>query len=240
MYASAHVLTYVCIYCIMMCVYAVPVTLSNIHIDTDSVMPLTDCMFNNVLQGAEFCAVPLNSNEGLDDYEVAWLEYGKWMLVQGFEYFESVVLGQLSNNMLFYKCARLCNPMGMRDYAFSAQTVKDAMAVEQLLVFAPLLKAISVDGLVDELPAYMEAVADIDATVSCRSIDKIMPFWASRQKEMPTWCALVRVVTTVTPSSAAAERVFSIMNSQFGDNQASALDDYVGTSVKLCFNKRQA
>ena len=42
----------------------------------------------------------------------------------------------------------------------------------------------------------------------------------------------------VQPSSAAAERVFSILNSSFGDKQQHALEDYIEASIQLQYNCR--
>ena len=39
------------------------------------------------------------------------------------------------------------------------------------------------------------------------------------------------------PSSAAAERVFSVMNSCFGDQQLSSLEDYLEASIIMQYNK---
>ena len=42
----------------------------------------------------------------------------------------------------------------------------------------------------------------------------------------------------VQPSSAAAERVFSLLKCSFGDHQDSSLQDYIETSLMLQFNAR--
>ena len=39
------------------------------------------------------------------------------------------------------------------------------------------------------------------------------------------------------PSSAAAERVFSLLNNSFKENQARALEDYIETLIMLQYNK---
>ena len=46
-------------------------------------------------------------------------------------------------------------------------------------------------------------------------------------------------VPVVQPSSAAAEKVFSILNRSFNDTQNSALQDLVETSVMMQFNNRE-
>ena len=42
----------------------------------------------------------------------------------------------------------------------------------------------------------------------------------------------------VQPSSAAAERIFSILSNSFTDRQEHALRDYIETSVMLQYNCR--
>ena len=39
------------------------------------------------------------------------------------------------------------------------------------------------------------------------------------------------------PSSAAAERVFSLLNNSFKGSQARALEDYIETSIMLQYNR---
>ena len=52
------------------------------------------------------------------------------------------------------------------------------------------------------------------------------------------WSSTVMKVLLVQPSSAAAERVFSILNSLFNDSQEHALVDYLQACVMLQYNNR--
>jgi len=45
-------------------------------------------------------------------------------------------------------------------------------------------------------------------------------------------------ILLVQPSSAAVERVFSLLNSGFGDQWEQSLQDYIEASVMLRYNKR--
>ena len=47
-------------------------------------------------------------------------------------------------------------------------------------------------------------------------------------------------VALIQPSSAAAERVFSILASSFGKQQESSLEDYVQLSVMMQYNYRES
>ena len=46
------------------------------------------------------------------------------------------------------------------------------------------------------------------------------------------------IVFSMTPSSAACERVFSLLKNMFGDLQHSSLADYIQASLMLKYNKR--
>ena len=48
----------------------------------------------------------------------------------------------------------------------------------------------------------------------------------------------VKKFLLIQPSSAAAERVFSLLKASFGDQQDSCLQDYVQASLMMQYNKR--
>ena len=53
------------------------------------------------------------------------------------------------------------------------------------------------------------------------------------------WSTAAAKVAVAQPSSAAAERVFSILNRSLNDTQNSALQDLVETFVMMQFNNRE-
>ena len=54
----------------------------------------------------------------------------------------------------------------------------------------------------------------------------------------PTWAKAARIIFAMSPSSAASERVFSLVNSMFGKEQLHTLADFVQGSLMLRYNKR--
>ena len=54
---------------------------------------------------------------------------------------------------------------------------------------------------------------------------------------LPTWATAAKKVLVTQPSSAAAERAFSLLNSTFADNQDNSLKDYIETTIMLRYNK---
>ena len=57
-------------------------------------------------------------------------------------------------------------------------------------------------------------------------------WWKSHAMELPKWANAFRLVLLVQPSSAAAEKVFSILQ-RFTAQQQSSMEDYLELSVML-------
>ena len=58
------------------------------------------------------------------------------------------------------------------------------------------------------------------------------------KERLPRWATAVKQVLLIQPSSAAAERVFSILKASFNEQQDCALVDYIQASVMAQYNKR--
>lgn len=65
-----------------------------------------------------------------------------------------------------------------------------------------------------------------------------MPWWEDGSPNLPSWSSAVLKVVLVQPSSAAAERVFSLLVTMFGDQQYDTLEDYVEAALMLRVNDR--
>ena len=86
-----------------------------------------------------------------------------------------------------------------------------------------------IHGLKSELPKYLAASEYVSTEQT---------WWKFHQEYLPNWAQACRLVLLVQPSSAASERVFSILNQSFSSQQESALEDYTQLSVMLQYNYR--
>ena len=57
-------------------------------------------------------------------------------------------------------------------------------------------------------------------------------------EDLPHWLSAVQKIFLVQPSSAAAERVFSLLRNAFGEQQQSSLHDLVTATLMVQYNKR--
>ncbi len=84
-----------------------------------------------------------------------------------------------------------------------------------------------------ELPIYMAKADGVSPT-----IDKL-EWWKKHSNELPHWSAACKLVLLVQPSSAAAERVFSLLSNSFGEQQTSSLEETIEASIMLQYNYRK-
>ena len=109
----------------------------------------------------------------------------------------------------------------------------NALAIDEALSTVPFLNTKQeLNGLKAELPAYLAKAADTDQQFN------ILEWWKLNAPELPKLSAAARKVFLIQPSSAASERVFSLLKNCFGAQQDNVLKDYVEASLMLQFNKR--
>ena len=103
-----------------------------------------------------------------------------------------------------------------------------------MLRIFPFLNSDIIDQLLKlELPKYLAAAEDISPTVDT------FVWWKRHVNDFPHWSKACKMLLLVQPSSAAAERVFSILSNSFTDTQRSSLEDYVETSIMIQYNKKR-
>jgi hypothetical protein len=64
-------------------------------------------------------------------------------------------------------------------------------------------------------------------------VDKL-DWWKQHETELPLWSRSYKIIQL---SFTAAERVFSLLANSFNEQETSALEDYVQTSLMLQYNK---
>ncbi|KAK3742871.1 hypothetical protein QZH41_007769 [Actinostola sp. cb2023] len=128
-----------------------------------------------------------------------------------------------------FRSARLCCPVQVQ------QLHPTVASVEELRKFSFLDDDGIIQGLTAELPRYM-AIAD--GTALETEEEKLL-WWSRNEATLPNWSSAVKKVLLVQPSSASAERVFSLMKNFFGNQQDAALEETVEASVMLRYNQNQ-
>ena len=172
----------------------------------------------NVLAGARDISPSLTAQKRL-------ISHAKQCIQTGLEYFNLQLNTSLRISLMAFKAARLINPIVIRNLN------PDASSVDLLKSF-PFVTADEICNLKGELPAYLAKAEDLDEKVYKLS------WWKSQETSLPNWCTVVKKNLLLQPSSAAVERVFSLLNSGFGTQQEQSFQDYIQASVMLRYNNR--
>ena len=159
-----------------------------------------------------------------------WEAYALACLQPAYDYFTAHFLhGDLQPAVEVFKAARFFNPGKISEIQPTAAEARDHLSK---IPFLNTDACSCIDGLQRELPAYIAAAAgvrpDIDVTT----------WWSQHERELPNWAAACKKVLLIQPSSAASERVFSLLENSFRNNQARAMEDYIEVSLMLQYNKR--
>ena len=129
------------------------------------------------------------------------------------------------------EAARLCNPLRICHIA-------DAKVHDLLERFKPAVfgvatiaeRAAPIAMLIGELAGYRSRASKLNEV----AITDLMQWWRQNGATLPRWFALTCTVVLFQPSSAGAERVFSMLDGMFDADQAAALEDYkTGPDVPL-------
>ena len=98
--------------------------------------------------------------------------------------------------------------------------------VDALRAFPALDSDVTIAKLKEKLPAYVVAAEDVPADTQTAQ-------WWKCQQNLPAWKTAAKVVLTVQPSSAAAERVFSLLQAATRDQQSRLLEDSLQLAIIL-------
>ena len=150
-------------------------------------------------------------------------QYAKSCVQPGLTYFTDQLDASMKLPLAAFKAARLFSPSKVHEMQ------PNSASVDSIVAF-PFLSS-SVAALKGELLQYVAAAEDVSPT------HDPLEFWKEHKDTLPAWTAAARQVLLVQPSSAASERVFSLLTNSFGERQQSSLQDYIEASMMLQYNK---
>ena len=146
----------------------------------------------------------------------------------GFRFYQQKFSVQFHNIVRAFKAARLCCPIQVQALH------PTAASVQELKQFSFITDA-EVVQLVEELPNYL-SIAD---GAAIETEEGKVQRWATHATALPNWSAAVKKILLVQPSSASAERVFSLPQNAFSKQQEAALEETEETLVVLHYNENK-
>ena len=152
--------------------------------------------------------------------------YAKSCVQPAYAYFQEKFNHDLNPAVFAFKAARCFSPYKLYDLKPTATDI-DSLRRFTFLDSDPVI-----DGLKSELSAYKAAAEGLSVQT-----DPIT-WWKMHESDLHNWAKAFKLILLVQPSSAASERVFSILSNSFSDHQESSLEDYIQLSVMLQYNYR--
>ena len=156
--------------------------------------------------------------------ELQLLSYAKACVEPAYSYFKTKFDQDLRPTLLAFKAARYFSPYKVHELRPTAGDL------DSLKSF-PFFDQEIIDGLKSELPSYFAAAEDVSEQVDA------IGWWNGHKSNLPRWASAFKLLILVQPSSAAAERVFSLLTSSF-TKQESSLEDYIQLSIMLQYNSQ--
>ena len=154
--------------------------------------------------------------------------YAKKCVQPGLDYYQDKFTGELSNVVAAFKAARLFLPGKVNEIK------PDASVINSLKAFSFLDNSSILDGLKEELPSYLAKAEDVQVMGNT----EVLLWWKKHAEELPKWSSAACQVALVQPSSAAAERVFSLLKASYGPQQEQTLQDHIECSLMLQYNRK--
>lgn len=160
----------------------------------------------------------------------------------GFDYLEARLTGQgCDAQYSLAEMYELCRAARAFDPSFAKNQVNAAF-VDGMSAITPLNALGMLADLKLQLPQYLAAAANapsFDKGSVADYSDAVLGWWRDNGTAFPAWALAARVVFAISPNSASCERVFSLLKNLFGDEQMSALADYIQAALMLNYNGRQ-
>lgn len=156
-----------------------------------------------------------------------WINYATQYIRPAYQYYQDKFnQGPLQPLVTIFKSCRLFDPVKVKEMQ------PDAAAVDTLRC-VPFFDADNViQPLQGELAAYQALTDDVAAEIN------VLEWWSQHSKEIPSWASACKQILLLQPSSAASERVFSLLQNSSNNRQERALEDYIETSLILQYNNK--
>ena len=165
--------------------------------------------------------------------------------LSGYAYLEDRVHGRCNTiyslvpTMHFLDLVRVFDPSWV---VANLSRLEDS-AVKDLCLLPPFEEPDLTSRLLAQAPAYRAAViagCEIDRSDINQFTEGVLAWWRVHGNKFSAWAEAARIAFAFKPSSAQAERIFSMLKAMFTPQQASSLMDMVQGSLMMRYNGRGA
>ena len=146
-------------------------------------------------------------------------------LTPGFDYLEARITGTCEAQYSCVAMYAICDKVRAFDPNFATAHV-DTAFIDSMVVITPLAGLGMLSDLKRELPMYLAAAAGAPAFNKASVNDyteALLKWWRVNGAQFPAWALAARIVFTLSPNSASCERVFSLLERMYDEQQRSTL-----------------
>jgi hypothetical protein len=174
-------------------------------------------------------AVLMQANVPVEDESLACIK-------PALKYFVRRMADDCAARMTALKCAVLWNPTRVRH-----RKLEDVRLLPRVFNWPEITSPTCLDGLLSEWNAYQALAATFTFPPNSSTSEQanyLWNWWGDQRASLPTWCKLASLFALLQPSSATAERVYSIVRRKFSSRQLRANMPYIEGAVMLEYNNR--
>lgn len=160
-----------------------------------------------------------------------------------FDYLEDRITGNCTVSQ--YSCAHMysvCRVAQMFIPHIAAQNLTDEKVDDLFHIVRPLAYHVDLVKLKAQAPAYVSAARNvqvIDMSDADAFTEHVLIFWRNTlRSDFSEWSKAARIVFSMSPNSAACERVFSLLDNMYGSQRDHSLSDQIQASLMLRYNGR--
>ena len=140
--------------------------------------------------------------QGNSSHEQQLLAYAKSCVIPAYAYFKTKFDNDLKSTLDAFKAACYFNPCKLAELKPTSADIDD-------LCCFPFLKSETIADFKSELPQYLAIAEGVSPKINP------VEWWKTHEDDLPNWARSCKMVLLVQPSSAAAERAFSLLASSF-------------------------
>ena len=166
--------------------------------------------------------------------------YVHTILSPDMDYWKQTIEGKKGAHLERMKTVRIFNPLHVLGNKISVSDI-DGLKIFKFYEH-PKIRA-QIEVMKTEFMRY-QALADSIKSFEERKDSKgkdtfdLSDWWKSNSATLPGFTYVLRAVLTNSPNSCPPERLFSIFNASYNDDQKRSYADYIELSMQSQFNKR--
>ena len=134
-----------------------------------------------------------------------------------------------------YESAQYANPI------FFKQNKPTLESFKASITYLGYFNLNEINEMLAEFVKYVTITDELDASVDRNYVEIMeltLSFWRQNKRQLPKLFVWAQYVCSFLTSSAAVERVFSILKSSFTERQERSLEDLVKLSLMRQYNNR--